>query len=203
MLAAQPDHPPVAGHQGIANSVSHTVYIKEWHPCCRCRLGGLRPSMGLCSSSPCRKAANGSGGGGKNPLRTVLMIAVMVVATVGGLGLESLQDSAGNADAADPVQAASSTAGSALVGIQCAPTPYRPLPGGSGEGSATIAHLQPAGSGQLCAAGQPIPVIYGRHLVLRPGRHALWRIPEAVPAPTSLLAEPSSNSASRTRPSAP
>ena len=107
----------------------------------------------------------GGGGGGKNPLRTVLMIAVMVVATVyaGPVG-SSLGFSGSMATAVG--SAAIMTAGSVLVSA-LVPLPSPSLPAiGSGAG---LAQPSPTyslqGQGNFARLSQPIPVIYGRHIV--------------------------------------
>lgn len=107
----------------------------------------------------------GGGGGGKNPLRTVLMIAVMVVATVyaGPVG-SSLGFSGSMATAVG--SAAIMTAGSVLVSA-LVPLPSPSLPAiGSG---AALAQPSPTyslqGQGNFARLSQPIPVIYGRHIV--------------------------------------
>ncbi len=106
----------------------------------------------------------GGGGGGKNPLRTVLMIAVMVVATAygGPLGA-SLGFSGSMATAVG--SAIIMTAGSALVSaLVPLPTPNLPSVGSYGNASPSPTYSLQA-QGNYARLTQPIPVIYGRHLV--------------------------------------
>lgn len=107
----------------------------------------------------------GGGGGGKNPLNTVLMIAVMVVATVYGGPLGASLGFSGNLATAVG-SAIIMTAGTALVSaLVPLPTPNMPsfsTGGGLSQPSPTYS-LQ--GQGNYARLAQPIPVIYGRHLV--------------------------------------
>lgn len=104
----------------------------------------------------------GGGGGGKNPLRTVLMIAVMVVANVYGGPLASalgFSGSLGTAVASAGIALAGSVLVNALVPL---PTPNVPTAGSLNSPSPTYS-LQ--AQGNYARLTQPIPVVYGHHLV--------------------------------------
>jgi len=110
----------------------------------------------------------GGGGGGKNPLRTVLTIAVLVASIYLGpeIALAMGYTSTGTA-------AAMATAGLAMVGSVLVntviPAPRPSIPSMSWGGSGAIPAASPTYSlqaqGNQARLGQPIPVIYGRHLI--------------------------------------
>lgn len=152
------------GTQGIAEFDQPTVCIKNGAPVLRTDWA-VTPIDGvvLFISLP---QGGGGGGGGKNPLRTVLMIAVMVVATVYGGPLGASLGFSGNLATAVG-SAIIMTAGSALVSaLVPLPTPNMPSFAGSGG---SLAQPSPTyslqGQGNYARLAQPIPVIYGRHLV--------------------------------------
>ena len=105
----------------------------------------------------------GGGGGGKNPLRTILMLAVMVAAPyLGGL-------IAGAIGVTSTIGISLITAGVALVGttlVNVLLPPPKPAAPSFGKGVPS-----PSPTYSLTAQGnqarltQPIPVIYGRHRV--------------------------------------
>ncbi len=109
----------------------------------------------------------GGGGGGKNPLRTVLMIAVMVAAPVVGAEIAAAAGITSTIGV-NLISAGVALAGGALVNVLVPPP--KPSPpslswgsvGGTPAPSPTYS-LQ--GQGNQARLGQPIPVIYGRHLV--------------------------------------
>jgi len=108
----------------------------------------------------------GGGGGGKNPLRTVLMIAVMVAApAIGGAiaGAIGITSTIGTA----LITAAVGLAGATLVNVLVPPPkPAAPSFGGSFGSTPTPSPTYALQSqGNQARLGQPIPVIYGRHLV--------------------------------------
>ncbi len=104
----------------------------------------------------------GGGGGGKNPLRTVLMIAVMVVANVYGGPLASALGFSGSLGTA-VASAGFALAGSVLVNaLVPLPTPNVPTAGSLNSPSPTYS-LQ--AQGNYARLTQPIPVVYGHHLV--------------------------------------
>jgi hypothetical protein len=126
----------------------------------------------------------GGGGGGKNPLRTVLMVAVMVAgmalgaayggALAGAFGFEGGAAAFGSVTWGQVfggvISGAVNLVGGALVNaLVPAPNPARPsadwgLGGiGSPPGPSPTYSLQ--AQGNQARLGQPIPVIYGRHLV--------------------------------------
>ena len=105
----------------------------------------------------------GGGGGGKNPLRTILMLAVMVAAPyLGGL-------IAGAVGVTSTIGISLITAGVALVGttlVNVLLPPPKPAAPSFGKGVPS-----PSSTYSLTAQGnqarltQPIPVVYGRHRV--------------------------------------
>ncbi len=106
---------------------------------------------------------DGGGGGGKNPLRTILMLAVMVAAPyLGGL-------IAGAIGVTSTIGISLITAGVALVGttlVNVLLPPPKPAAPSFGKGVPS-----PSPTYSLTAQGnqarltQPIPVVYGRHRV--------------------------------------
>ena len=105
----------------------------------------------------------GGGGGGKNPLRTILMLAVMVAAPyLGGL-------IAGAIGVTSTIGISLITAGVALVGTTLVnvllPPPKPAAPSfGKGVPSPSPTYSLQA-QGNQARLTQPIPVIYGRHRV--------------------------------------
>ncbi len=151
-------------NQGIAEFDQPTVCIKNGSPVLRADWA-VTPIDGVVLFITLPQGGGG-GGGGKNPLRTVLMIAVMVVATVYGGPLGASLGFSGNLATAVG-SAIIMTAGSALVSaLVPLPTPNMPSFAGSGG---SLAQPSPTyslqGQGNYARLAQPIPVIYGRHLV--------------------------------------
>ncbi|AVM76187.1 host specificity factor TipJ family phage tail protein [Magnetospirillum gryphiswaldense] len=110
----------------------------------------------------------GGGGGGKNPMRIVLTIAVMVAAIyLGPMAAVAMGYTATG------TAAAMATAGIAMVGsvlintVIPAPKPSMPSLnwGGSGSAPAPSPTYSLQAQGNQGRLGQPIPVIYGRHLI--------------------------------------
>ena len=153
------------GTQGIAEFDQPTVCIKNGATVLRSEWA-VTPIDGVVIFITLPQGGGGGGGGGKNPLRTVLMIAVMVVATVYGGPLGASLGFSGNLATAVG-SAIIMTAGSALVSaLVPLPTPNMPSFAGSGG---SLAQPSPSyslqGQGNYARLAQPIPVIYGRHLV--------------------------------------
>ncbi len=152
------------GAQGIAEFDHPTVCIKNGAPVLRADWAAT-PIDGVVLFITLPQGGGG-GGGGKNPLRTVLMIAVMVVATVYGGPLGASLGFSGNLATAVG-SAIIMTAGSALVSaLVPLPTPNMPSFAGSGG---SLAQPSPTyslqGQGNYARLAQPIPVVFGRHLV--------------------------------------
>ena len=152
------------GAQGIAEFEQPTVCIKNGTPVLRADWA-VTPIDGVVLFITLPQGGGG-GGGGKNPLRTVLMIAVMVVATVYGGPLGASLGFSGNLATAVG-SAIIMTAGSALVSaLVPLPTPNMPS---FASGGGNLAQPSPTyslqGQGNYARLAQPIPVIYGRHLV--------------------------------------
>ncbi|GAA0832973.1 phage tail protein [Cupriavidus pauculus] len=152
------------GNQGIAEFDQPTVCIKNGTPVLRADWA-VTPIDGVVLFITLPQGGGG-GGGGKNPLRTVLMIAVMVVATVYGGPLGASLGFSGNLATAVG-SAIIMTAGSALVSA-LVPLPTPNMPSFAGAGG-SLAQPSPTyslqGQGNYARLAQPIPVIYGRHLV--------------------------------------
>ena len=149
--------------QGIAEFDQPTVCIKNGAAVLRgdwavTQIDGLVIFIAL-------PQGGGGGGGGKNPLNTVLMIAVMVVATVYGGPLGASLGFSGNLATAVG-SAIIMTAGTALVSaLVPLPTPNMPSFSSGGGLSQPSPTYSLQGQGNYARLAQPIPVIYGRHLV--------------------------------------
>ncbi len=109
-------------------------------------------------------ALRGGGGGGKNPLRTVLMIAVMVAAVyfapiIGtAIGVTSTTGVA-------LIQAGLALVGSALVNVLIPPPKPSAVTANFGSAPAPSPTYSLQAQGNQARLTQPIPVIYGRHRV--------------------------------------
>ncbi len=105
----------------------------------------------------------GGGGGGKNPLRTVLMLAVMVAAPYLGAVI------AGAIGVTSTIGVSLITAGVALVGttlVNVLLPPPKPAAPSFGRGVPSPSPTYSlAAQGNQARLTQPIPVIYGRHRV--------------------------------------
>ncbi|MBF0355952.1 MAG: phage tail protein [Alphaproteobacteria bacterium] len=126
----------------------------------------------------------GGGGGGKNPLRTVLTVAVMVAgmaagaafggALAGAFGFEAGGAAFGSVTWGQifggVISGAVNLAGGALINaLVPAPSPSRPSAdwglGSIGSPPSPRPTYSLQAQGNQARLGQPIPVIYGRHLV--------------------------------------
>lgn len=126
----------------------------------------------------------GGGGGGKNPLRTVLMVAVMVAGVVAGaalggalagaLGFEAGAAAFGSVTWGQifggVISGAVNIAGGALINaLVPAPSPSRPSAdwglGSIGSPPSPSPTYSLEAQGNQARLGQPIPVVYGRHLI--------------------------------------
>ncbi|MCV6604916.1 MAG: hypothetical protein OIF34_06405, partial [Porticoccaceae bacterium] len=106
----------------------------------------------------------GGGGGGKNPLRTVLMIAVMVAAPYAGAALATSLG-VSSAIGTSFLTAGVALAGSTLVNVLVPPpSPTLPTVGSFGGQSPSPTYSLQA-QGNSARLGEPIPVVYGRHIV--------------------------------------
>lgn len=106
----------------------------------------------------------GGGGGGKNPLRTVLLIAVMIAAPHIGAALASsigVTSTVGTA----LLTATVAIAGTALVNVLVPPPrPNMPTIGNMGGSNPSPTYSLQA-QGNSARLGEPIPSIYGRHVI--------------------------------------
>ena len=106
----------------------------------------------------------GGGGGGKNPLRTVLMLAVMVAAVyfapiIGtAIGVTSTTGVA-------LIQAGLALVGSALVNVLIPPPKPSAVTANFGSAQAPSPTYSLQAQGNQARLAQPIPVAYGRHRV--------------------------------------
>ena len=110
----------------------------------------------------------GGGGGGKNPLSIVLTIAVMVAAIYLGPVVAVAMGYAEAGTAAAMATAGIALAGAALINtVIPAPKPSMPSLnwGGSGSTPAPSPTYSLQAQGNQARLGQPIPVIYGRHMI--------------------------------------
>ncbi|HCS70032.1 MAG: host specificity factor TipJ family phage tail protein [Gammaproteobacteria bacterium] len=124
------------------------------------------------------QGGGGGGGGGKNPLRTVLSIAVMVASFALGGPLGAAMGISANAGAALGIGAGVlqqaiggaiiSLAGMALMNA-VVPAPKPSVPslsfGSLGAPPAPSPTYSLSAQGNEARLGQPIPVLYGRHLI--------------------------------------
>ncbi|WP_419798703.1 MAG: host specificity factor TipJ family phage tail protein [Terasakiella sp.] len=124
------------------------------------------------------QGGGGGGGGGKNPLRTVLSIAVMVASFALGGPLGAAMGISANAGAALGIGAGVlqqaiggaiiSLAGMALMNA-VVPAPKPSVPslsfGSVGAPPAPSPTYSLSAQGNEARLGQPIPVLYGRHLI--------------------------------------
>lgn len=107
----------------------------------------------------------GGGGGFKNPLRILLMIAVMIAAPVIGGAI------AGVLGITSPFWISAITVGVGLVGTTLVnvlippPKPPAPTYGSFGSTAAPSPTYSLQAQGNQARLGGPIPVIYGRHLI--------------------------------------
>ena len=106
----------------------------------------------------------GGGGGGKNPLRIVLMLALMVAAlTIPGAqwGLALKVGTLGHALAT----AAITVVGTALVNVLIPPPKPSAITSNFGSAPAPSSTYSLQAQGNHARLAQPIPVVYGRHRV--------------------------------------
>lgn len=144
---------------GAAVQLQPTICLKNGHPVLRSDWAVTKVEGAIIFVA---LPQGGGGGGGKNPLRTVLMIAVMVVANVYGGPLASalgFSGSLGTAVASAGIALAGSVLVNALVPL---PTPNVPT-AASFSGPSPTYSLQ--AQGNYARLTQPIPVVYGHHLV--------------------------------------
>ena len=106
----------------------------------------------------------GGGGGGKNPLRTILMLAVMVAAVyfapiIGtAIGVTSTTGVA-------LIQAGLALVGTALVNVLIPPPKPSAVTANFGSAPAPSPTYSLQAQGNQARLAQPIPVVYGRHRV--------------------------------------
>ena len=110
----------------------------------------------------------GGGGDGKNPLRTILMLAVMVAAIYFAPMLApSLASALGVSTtvATGLAQAGIALAGTALVNVLIPPPKPSAITSNFGSAPAPSPTYSLQAQGNQARLAQPIPVVYGRHLV--------------------------------------
>jgi hypothetical protein len=105
----------------------------------------------------------GGGGGGKNPLQTVLMIAVLVVANAYGAELAASFGYSG-AVATSVASTAIAVTGSIIVSA-LVPLPNQSLPNATASSSSPSPTYSLQARGNYGRLSQPIPVVYGQHLI--------------------------------------
>ena len=107
----------------------------------------------------------GGGGGGKNPLRIVLMLAVMIAAPYVGSYLAVAAGFAEAGIAALLFTAGVALAGTALVNVLIPPPKPSALTANFGSAPAPSPTYSLQAQGNQARLAQPIPVVYGRHRV--------------------------------------
>ncbi len=149
------------GEQGIDEFDHPTICLRNGSPVLRDRWG--ETEIGENDLVVFVPLPQGGGGDGKNPLRTILMLAVMVAAPyLGGL-------IAGAIGVTSTIGISLITAGVALVGTTLVnvllppPKPAAPSFGRGVPSPSPTYSLQ--AQGNQARLTQPIPVIYGRHRV--------------------------------------
>ena len=105
------------------------------------------------------------GGGGKNPLRIVLMLAVMIVAPYVGSYLAVAAGFAKAGIAASLYTAGVTLAGTALVNVLIPPPKPSAVTSNFGSAPAPSPTYSLQAQGNHARLAQPIPVVYGRHRV--------------------------------------
>lgn len=105
----------------------------------------------------------GGGGGGKNPLQTVLMIAVLVVANAYGAELAASFGYTGSV-ATSVASTAIAVTGSIIVNA-LVPLPNQSLPNATASSSSPSPTYSLQARGNYGRLSQPIPVVYGQHLI--------------------------------------
>ncbi len=107
----------------------------------------------------------GGGGGGKNPLRIVLMLAVMIAAPYVGSYLAVAAGFAEAGIAASLITAGVALAGTALVNVLIPPPKPSAITANFGSAPAPSPTYSLTAQGNHARLAQPIPVVYGRHRV--------------------------------------
>ncbi|MEO5338553.1 MAG: phage tail protein, partial [Magnetospirillum sp. WYHS-4] len=172
--------------QGIAEFSQPTICLVNGRAVLRAEWALLVIHAGdvVCFVALPHGGGGGGGGGGKNPLRTVLMVAVMVAgmalgaayggALAGAFGFEGGAAAFGSVTWGQVfggvISGAVNLVGGALVNaLVPAPNPARPSAdwglGGMGSPPSPSPTYSLQAQGNQARLGQPIPVIYGRHLV--------------------------------------
>ena len=154
--------------QGFAQFALPTVCIVNGTPLLRADWGVRQITAGdvIVFVALPQGGGGGGGGGGKNPLRTVLMIAVMVVANVYGgalAGALGFSGSVATAVASAAIAIGGSVLVNALVPLPTANVPNNPAAFAGGVSPSPTYSLQ--AQGNYARLSQPIPVVYGRHLI--------------------------------------
>ena len=149
------------GERGIDEFDHPTICLRNGSPVLRDRWG--ETEIGENDLVVFVPLPQGGGGGGKNPLRTILMLAVMVAAPyLGGL-------IAGAIGVTSTIGVSLITAGVALVGttlVNVLLPPPKPAAPSFGKGVPSPSPTYSlAAQGNQARLTQPIPVVYGRHRV--------------------------------------
>ena len=172
--------------RGITEFAQPTICFVNGRPVLRVEwsLLVIRAGDVVCFIALPHGGGGGGGGGGKNPLKTVLMVALMIAGPVAGaafgpalagaFGFEAGAFAFGSVTFGQVfgavISGAVSMVGGALVNALIpAPNPSRPSAdwglgsSGSPPGPSPTYSLQ--SQGNQVRLGQPIPVVYGRHII--------------------------------------
>ena len=151
------------GEQGIEEFTNPTICLRNGSPLLRGRWDEALIGEGdVVVFVPLPQ--DGGGGGGKNPLRIVLMLAVMVAAVyfapiIGtAIGVTSTTGVA-------LIQAGIALAGTALVNVLIPPPKPSAITSNFGSAPAPSPTYSLQAQGNQARLAQPIPVVYGRHRV--------------------------------------
>ena len=151
------------GEQGIEEFTNPTICLRNGSPLPRGRWDGTFISEGdLVVFVP---LPQGGGGGGKNPLRIVLMLAVMIAAPYVGSYLAVAAGFAEAGIAASLITAGVTLAGTALVNVLIPPPKPSAVTANFGSAPAPSPTYSLQAQGNQARLAQPIPVVYGHHRV--------------------------------------
>ena len=150
------------GEQGIEEFTNPTICLRNGSPVLRGSWDDTEIGEGdLVVFVPLPQG----GGGGKNPLRIVLMLAVMIVAPYVGSYLAVAAGFAKAGIAASLYTAGVTLAGTALVNVLIPPPKPSAVTSNFGSAPAPSPTYSLQAQGNHARLAQPIPVVYGRHRV--------------------------------------
>ena len=152
------------GEQGIDEFECPTICLRNTEPLLRARWDETLIGEGdIVMFVPLPQG--GGGGGGKNPLRIVLMLAVMIAAPYVGSYLAVAAGFAEAGIAASLITAGVTLAGTALVNVLIPPPKPSAVTANFGSAPAPSPTYSLQAQGNQARLAQPIPVVYGHHRV--------------------------------------